>query len=53
MQHHRARSELRTAQITLLHRPGANATIAAGLAWAEDGEGTHETLAGLRYAVTF
>ena len=48
-----ALSELRTEQISIVHQASARATVGAGVAWAEDGDGTRDAIAGMRVAVRF
>ena len=48
-----ALSELRTAQVAIVHRVSAHATVGAGVAGAEDGDGTRDAIAGIRTAVRF
>ena len=48
-----ALSELRTAQIAIVHQANTRTTVGAGVAWAEDGDGTRDAIAGMRIAVQF
>lgn len=48
-----ALSRLRTGQIAIVHQANTRATVGAAIAWAEDGGGTRDAIAGVQIAVRF